>query len=74
MISDEYCDCEPQYSIEPHGDGYALYYGRCNCRHGYNLVHLVEPAFNFSPDHIEKLPNLGAAEYTKNPDGGHIAE
>lgn len=66
--------CEPRYTIEPHGDGYALYYGRCNHRHGYNLINMVEPAFNFDPRHIEKLINLGSKEYSKNPDGGHIAE
>lgn len=68
------CECEVKYSIEPHGDGYALYYGRCNHRHGYNLANMVEPAFNFDPRHIEKLINLGAAEYAKNPDGGYEAE
>lgn len=36
---------EPQnwrYSIEPHGDGYALYYGRSATHHGANLAHLTE--------------------------------
>ena len=68
------CECEEKYSIEPHGDGYALYYERCDHRHGYNLANMVEPAFNFDPRHIEKLINLGAAEYAKNPDGGYEAE
>jgi hypothetical protein len=35
---------------------------------------MVEPAWNFDPKHIEKLINLGDAEYKKNPDGGHLAE
>lgn len=70
----EQCKCEAKYTIELHGPGYALYYGRCGHRHGYNLVNLIEPAWNFDPKHIEKLINLGAAEYAKNPDGGHIAE
>ena len=70
----EPCKCEAKYTIEPHGEGYALYYGRCVHRHGYNLVNMVEPAFNFEPTHIEKLINMGAAKYAKNPDGGHIAE
>jgi hypothetical protein len=70
----EECKCEMKYSIGPHGDGYALYYGRCNHRHGYNLINMVEPAWNFDPKHIEKLINLGDAEYKKNPDGGHLAE
>jgi hypothetical protein len=64
------CTCENKYTIEPHGKGYALYYGRCNHRHGYNLVNMVEPAFNFEPRHIEKLINLGDLEYQKNPDAG----
>ena len=68
------CKCEVKYSISSHGDGYALYYGRCDHRHGYNLINMVEPAWNFDPRHIEKLINLGAKEYAKNPDGGHIAE
>jgi S-adenosylmethionine synthetase len=68
------CKCESRYSIEPHGEGYALYYERCNHRHGYNLVNMVEPAFNFDPKHIEKLINLGNAGYQKNPNRGHVAE
>jgi hypothetical protein len=67
------CSCENKYTIEPHGDGYALYYGRCNHRHGYNLVNMVEPAFNFDPNHIEKIINLGNdiywKEYPKHGDG-----
>lgn len=68
------CKCENRYTIEPHGKGYALYYGRCNHRHGYNLINMVEPAWNFDPKHIEKLIELGDVEYKKNPDGGHLAE
>jgi hypothetical protein len=68
------CTCEAKYSIELHGDGYVLYHGRCGHRHGYNLVYLNDPAFNCDLKHIEKLINLGAAEYAKNPDGGHLAE
>lgn len=68
------CTCEAKYSIEPHGEGYALYYGRCTHMHGYNLVNLVEPAWNFDEDHLTKLLNLGNQEYKKNPDGGYIAE
>lgn len=73
----EECQCESKYSIEPHGDGYALYFGRCNHRHGYNLANMVEPAFNFEPRHIEKLLNLGNKEYWDNFDKHgkpHIAE
>jgi len=70
----EPCTCEAKFTIEPHGEGYALYYGRCGHRHGYNLINMVEPAFNFDLKHIEKLINLGNAEYKKNPNGGHLAE
>ena len=70
----EPCKCDAQYTIELHGDGYALYYGRCHHRHGYNLINMVEPACNFEPKHIEKLINLGNSEYKKNPTGGHLAE
>lgn len=71
------CKCEAKFTIEPHGDGYALYYGRCNHRHGYNLVNMVEPAFNFDPDHIEKLINLGNKKYWDEyptHGEGHLAE
>ena len=68
------CKCEEKFTIEPHGKGYALYYGRCNHKHGYNLINMIEPAWNFEPYHIEKLINMGNKEYMKNPDGGHIAE
>lgn len=30
------------YSIEEHGDGYVLYYGRDNDHHGFNLCKLSE--------------------------------
>lgn len=59
------CKCEQIYTVEPHGDGFVLYYGRCNHRHGYNLVYLKEPAINFDPEHIQKLLQLGHKQYTK---------
>ena len=68
------CACEEKYSISPHGEGYALYYGRCDHRHGYNLAYITEPTFNCDLAHIQRLINLGNAEYQKNPTGGHIAE
>lgn len=34
--------CLNEYSIEPHGDGWALYKGRCPSRHGLNLAHITE--------------------------------
>jgi hypothetical protein len=68
------CACEARYTIEPHGDGYALYYERCAHRHGYNLAYITEPAFNCDLKHIERLINLGDKEYDKNPTGGHWAE
>jgi len=36
------CNCPNRYSIEPHGNGYALYLGRCGHRHGYTLANLSE--------------------------------
>ena len=62
------CECEPRYTIEPHGDGYALYFGRCNHKHGWNLVYLKEPSANCDLNHIEALINFGAAGY-KNVEG-----
>lgn len=66
------CKCEVKYTIERHGKGYALYYGRCNHRHGYNLANIVEPAWNFNPEHIEHIINVGAALYDKNQHGGNL--
>jgi hypothetical protein len=59
----EPCKCETRYSIQEHGSGYALYLGRCPHRHGYTLINMHEPAWNFDPKHIEKLINLGAKHY-----------
>jgi hypothetical protein len=61
----EPCTCESRYTIEPHGNGYALYYGRCMHRHGYNLVYLNSPALNCDLKKIETLLNLGNTEYKK---------
>lgn len=36
------CHCDGKYSIEPHGNGWALYRGRCNHKHGFNLAHITE--------------------------------
>jgi hypothetical protein len=66
--------CDPKFTIELYDDGYVLYYGHCPHRHGYNLVQLIEPAFNFDPKHIERLINLGNAEYQKNCNRGYVAE
>ena len=45
------CECKDRYSIEQHGNGYALYFGRCQHRHGYNLAHITET----SPDVIKRI-------------------
>ena len=37
-----YCNCEQKYSIEPHGKGWAIYWGRCEHRHGANIAHITE--------------------------------
>lgn len=36
------CNCKDRYTIEPHGNGYAIYWARCDHRHGYNLANFVE--------------------------------
>jgi hypothetical protein len=44
MDLQKYLSLKPsdQYSIEPHGDGFALYYGRSNSFHGWRLCNLTE--------------------------------
>lgn len=37
------CECLKSYSFEPHGNGFALYLGRCPHRHGCNLANITEP-------------------------------
>lgn len=36
------CNCKEHYTIEPHGKGYAIYWGRCMHKHGYNLALITE--------------------------------
>ena len=36
------CHCKDKYSIEPHGKGHAIYWGRCNHRHGANIALITE--------------------------------
>jgi hypothetical protein len=45
----EPCRCDDRFSIEPHGDAYALFYGRCPHKHGYNFMRISEVSFN-APD------------------------
>lgn len=40
------CKCPEIYSIETHGNGWALYFGRCNHRHGWNLANMTEIDFS----------------------------
>lgn len=35
------CQCSDKYSIEKHGNGHALYFGRCDHKHGYNVLHIT---------------------------------
>lgn len=42
VLDKKFCSCIDKYSIEEHGKGYALYYGRCQHRHGYKLCLLSE--------------------------------
>ena len=53
----EDCTCEHKYSIEDHGDAYALYFGRCGHRHGYNLAKVSEVSFNCDLENIARLLN-----------------
>jgi len=53
----EICDCKSTYSIEPHGDAYALYFGRCNHAHGYNLATISDISFNCELKELERLLN-----------------
>lgn len=68
------CGCKTQYTVEPRGEGYALYYDRCPHRHGYNLVNMVDPAWNFDPKHIERLINAGDEQYQRNPTHAYEAD
>jgi hypothetical protein len=56
MFYDE-CECEPKYTLEPHGKAKVLYFGRCNHKHGYNLCTISEEAHNFVPEHFIELLN-----------------
>lgn len=51
------CDCNYEYSIEPHGDSYALYFGRCSHQHGYNLARISDCSHNCELEEIERLLN-----------------
>jgi len=53
----------PGWTIEPHGNGYALYSGRGPMAHGMNLVYLSEPDSNWGSTKrlIESAPRLLAA-------------
>jgi hypothetical protein len=45
---------EPTFTVEPHGDGYALYWGRGINRHGLNLAHITE----CTPEIAEKIGKM----------------
>jgi hypothetical protein len=36
------CTCKSKYVIEPHGKGHAIYWGRCQHKHGSNIAMLTE--------------------------------
>lgn len=65
------CKCEESYSIERHGDGYVLYYGRCPHKHGLNLFYIKEPAYNCNLTQIEHYLNAGYEIYKEL---SHIGE
>jgi hypothetical protein len=49
------------YTVEPHGDGYALYDGRDSMHHGLNLAHITETTPQVCAV-IERALNAYAAE------------
>ena len=49
------CECPDEYCIEPHGNGWALYFGRCNHRHGLNIAFITEPDMKRLEEMIKKL-------------------
>lgn len=53
------CRCPDIYSIEPHGEGWALYLGRCNHRHGYNLANIQEPDLTRLNELVSRLNSDG---------------
>ncbi len=53
------CTCPETYCIERHGDGWALYLGRCDHRHGYNLANIAEPDLVRLNQMVEKLNAKG---------------
>ncbi len=54
----EDCYCPEEYSIERHGNGYALYLGRCNHRHGLNLANITEPDLKRLKEMVTNLNEL----------------
>ena len=53
-----------QFSVEPHGDGYAIYTGRDDTNHGSNLGHLSECS-DWLPKHIERALNAATRTSAK---------
>ena len=51
------CRCKEEYNIEKHGDGFALYWGRCDHRHGHNVLHITECTSMDILKHIERKLN-----------------
>lgn len=58
MNVDMTCQCPDEYSFEPHGEGWALYYGRCDHRHGYNIAFIKEPDIKQITEMLEKLKEI----------------
>jgi len=53
----EICDCAAKYSIQKHGSDYALYFDRCNHKHGYNLAKISDCSSNCELEELERLLN-----------------
>lgn len=46
-----------KFTVEPHGEGYALYLGRDIGHHGLNLMNLTEVDPRFDVKHLAKVLN-----------------
>jgi hypothetical protein len=66
------CGCADEYTFEPHGDGWALYLGRCQHRHGWNLANIREPDMPRLTEMLRQLntPNTAVRHGAQAPLSG----
>ena len=55
------------YSVEQHGDGYAIYHGRSETCHGYNLGNVTEPDIDRIKEMIRRANRDIRAERRHDP-------